>query len=235
MASGTGAGAAAADGEAPGRGRLITGVAWAALLLALWLWGKGGGAGPAGLSDPATGDVAAVGRPLGARLPPPLAPVEGAVPERVAIPSIGVGAPVVPRGLDQDGAVDPPPYERPGTVGWYGSGTRPGAAGAALLVGHVDTTTEPAVFYGLSSVRPGARVEVGGADGSVREFTVDDVRVFARDEFEPEKVYGPRAAGRAELRLITCGGTFDRAAGHYTANVVVSAYLTGTRPAPSGR
>lgn len=41
-------------------------------------------------------------------------------------------------------------------------------------------------------------------------------------------MYGQRQADRAELRLITCGGTFDRKTGAYTANVVVSAYLTGT-------
>ncbi|MZE52933.1 class F sortase, partial [Streptomyces sp. SID5770] len=140
---------------------------------------------------------------------------------------LGVDAPVVARGLDGTGAIDPPPFEEPDTVGWFGSGTKPGAAGAALFVGHVDTETRPAVFYGLSAARPGAKVLVTRTDGSVAEFTVDDVQVFPREEFDATKVYGPREPGRAELRLITCGGTFDRATGAYTANVVVSAYLTG--------
>ena len=64
------------------------------------------------------------------------------------------------------------------------------------------------------------------ADGSVAEFTIDDVQVFDRERFDPQKVYGPREDGRAELRLITCGGSFDRTTRTYTANVVVSAYLT---------
>ncbi|MET7869174.1 class F sortase [Streptomyces cyaneofuscatus] len=211
-----------------GTGRLLTGVAWAVLLLGLWLWGRDASGG---MSAPTTGDVAAVGRPLGAPLPPAHEPVEGAAPRSVEVPSVGIDAPVVRRGLDQDGAIDPPPYDLPQTAGWYGKGTEPGAEGAALLVGHVDTETKPAVFYGLSAVRPGEKVKVTREDGSVAEFTVDDVQVVTRERFDAEKAYGPRVDGRAELRLITCGGKYDQKSRSYTANVVVSAYLTGARGA----
>ncbi|MFF6904342.1 class F sortase [Streptomyces sp. NPDC012389] len=211
-----------------GTGRLLTGVAWAVLLLGLWLYGHDVAGG---MSAPTTGDVAAVGRPLGAPLPPAHEPVEGAAPRSVEVPSVGIDAPVVRRGLDRDGAIDPPPYDLPQTAGWYGKGTEPGAEGAALLVGHVDTETRPAVFYGLSAVRPGEKVKVTREDGSVAEFTVDDVQVVTRERFDAKKAYGPRVGGRAELRLITCGGTYDRKSRSYTANVVVSAYLTGARGA----
>ncbi|WP_031090883.1 class F sortase [Streptomyces sp. NRRL WC-3549] len=211
-----------------GSGRLLTGVAWAVLLLGLWLWGR---EGTGGISAPTTGDVAAVGRPLGAPLPPAHEPLGGARPQRVEIPSLEIDAPVVARELDESGAIEPPPYETAGTVGWYGNGTEPGTEGAALFVGHVDTETDPAVFYGLSAVQPGARVRVARDDGTVAEFTVDDVQVFTRERFDAQKAYGPRKDGRAELRLITCGGTYDRDAHAYTANVVVSAYLTGERGA----
>ncbi|MFI1656185.1 class F sortase [Streptomyces sp. NPDC020472] len=211
-----------------GTGRFVTGLAWAVLLSGLWLWGHDATEGPGGGSAPTTGDIAAVGRPLGVALPPAHAPLPPLEPRRVEIPSLGIAAPVVARGLDDTGAIDPPPFEMPHTVGWYGSGTRPGAAGAALLVGHVDTETRPAVFYGLSAVRPGAKVRVTRTDGSVAEFTVDDVQVLPREDFDPTGAYGVHEPHRAELRLITCGGTFDRATGTYTANVVVSAYLTGT-------
>ncbi|CAM5613580.1 Class F sortase OS=Streptomyces cyaneofuscatus OX=66883 GN=G3I52_06910 PE=4 SV=1 [Streptomyces cyaneofuscatus] len=211
-----------------GTGRLLTGVAWAVLLLGLWLWGRDASGG---MSAPTTGDVAAVGRPLGAPLPPAHEPVEGAAPRSVEVPSVGIDAPVVRRGLDQDGAIDPPPYDLPQTAGWYGKGTEPGAEGAALLVGHADTETKPAVFYGLSAVRPGEKVKVVREDGSVAEFTVDDVQVVTRERFDAEKAYGPRVDGRAELRLITCGGKYDQKSRSYTANVVVSAYLTGARGA----
>lgn len=214
-----------------GNGRLLTGVTWAVLLLGLWLWGREAGGGLGGLSGPTTGDVAAVGRPFGTPLPPAHAPIDAAAPERVEVPSVGITAPVVARGLDDDGAIDPPPYGMPKTAGWYGDGTRPGAKGAALLVGHVDTDTKPAVFYGLSAVKPGARIEVARADGSVAEFTVDDVQLVTRERFDAQKAYGPRENGRAELRLITCGGTYDRTTRSYSANVVVSAYLTGARDA----
>ncbi|MDX3342974.1 class F sortase [Streptomyces sp. ID03-2B] len=214
-----------------GNGRLLTGVTWAVLLLGLWLWGKEAGGGLGGLSGPTTGDVAAVGRPFGAELPPAHDPVAGAAPERVEVPSVGITAPVIARGLDQDGAIDPPPYGMPKTAGWYGDGIQPGAKGAALFVGHVDTDTKPAVFYGLSAVKPGARIEVTRTDGSVAEFTVDDVQVVTRERFDAQKAYGPRQDGRAELRLITCGGTYDQETRSYTANVVVSAYLTGAKDA----
>jgi hypothetical protein len=233
------------DPERTGTGRLTTAVAWAVLLFGLWLWGRDltdgtsgtGGTGAAN-SAPTVGDVSAVGRPLGVALPSAHDPMKPAEPRRVDVPSIGVTAPVVARGLDTGGAVDPPPYDRPQTVGWYGGGVEPGAPGTALFVGHVDTETRPAVFYGLSATRPGARIRVTREDGSVAVFTVDDVQVITRDRFDARKVYGTRDGSRAELRLITCGGTFDRKTRAYTANVVVSAYLTGVAeaaPAPAAK
>ncbi|MFI0979610.1 class F sortase [Streptomyces sp. NPDC021093] len=222
------------DHPASGKGRMLTGIAWAVLLLGLWLWGRDLTDGAGGNSAPTTGDVAAVGRPLlQVELPDAHEPFAGVRPGRLDVPSLGIRAPVSARGLDAGGAVDPPPYEQPREVGWYRDGTRPGASGVALLVGHVDTRSKPAVFYGLSSARPGEQVKITGADGTVTEFTVEDVQVFSRDKFDAKKVYGPREDGRAELRLITCGGTYDHNARSYTANVVVSAYLTGVTQAPA--
>ncbi|MEU0455656.1 class F sortase, partial [Streptomyces sp. NPDC006129] len=155
-------------------------------------------------------------------------PLADALPQRVDIPGFGVQAPVVARGLDARGALDPPPYDQPGVVGWYAGGVAPGAPGTALLVGHVDTDTRPAVFYKVSAMRPGQTIRVIRADAKVAEFTVESVQVLTRDRFDAHQAYGPRQSGRAELRLVTCGGSFDRATRSYTANVVVSAYLTGT-------
>ncbi|MFE6761986.1 class F sortase [Streptomyces sp. NPDC057689] len=219
-----------ASEDSAGHGRLLTGVAWAVILLGLWLWGRGITDGSGIGSAPTTGDVAAVGRPLGVPLPPAHAPIKGVTPQSVEIPSLGVRAPVVARSLDAEGAIEPPSFDTPQTVGWYGSGTRPGAEGPALFVGHVDTETKPAVFYGLSAARPGAKVDVTRTDGTVAEFTIDDVQVLTRARFDAHKAYGPRKDGRAELRLITCGGTYDRESHSYTANVVVSAYLTAEKP-----
>ncbi|AXE86171.1 class F sortase [Streptomyces sp. Go-475] len=212
----------------PGTGRLLTGVAWVVLLLGLWLWGREVTDVRHGMSAPTTGDMAAAGRPPDVKLPPAHRPLADALPQRVDIPGLGVQAPVVARGLDARGALDPPPYDQPGVVGWYAGGVAPGAPGTALLVGHVDTDTRPAVFYKVSAMRPGQTIRVIRADAKVAEFTVESVQVLTRDRFDAHQAYGPRQSGRAELRLVTCGGSFDRATRSYTANVVVSAYLTGT-------
>ncbi|MFH9548990.1 class F sortase [Streptomyces sp. NPDC017435] len=209
-------------------GRLVTGLAWTVLLFGLWLWGRQVTEVRHGASAPATGDMAAVGRPPGTELPPAAEPLGQALPQRIDIPDLGVQAPVVARGLDTDGGIDPPPFDQAGVVGWYEAGAKPGARGTALLVGHVDTETRPAVFYKLSTLKAGETVRVVRDDGKVAEFTVDDVEVIQRNRFDARRAYGPRQPDRAELRLITCGGAFDRASGSYTANVIVSAYLTGT-------
>ncbi|WP_309093922.1 class F sortase [Streptomyces sp.] len=211
-----------------GTGRLLAGMAWVVLLLGLWLWGREVTDVRHGISAPTTGDMAAAGRPPDVKLPPAHQPLTDALPQRVDIPGLGVQAPVVARGLDARGALDPPPYDQPGVVGWYAGGAAPGAPGTALLVGHVDTDTRPAVFYKVSAMRPGQTIRVIRADAKVAEFTVESVQVLTRDRFDAHQAYGPRESGRAELRLVTCGGSFDRTARSYTANVVVSAYLTGT-------
>ncbi|MGI5426096.1 class F sortase [Streptomyces sp. CA-179760] len=215
-------------GRPSGTGRLLAGVAWVVLLLGLWLWGREVTDVRHGISAPTTGDMAAAGRPPDVKLPPAHRPLSDALPQRVDIPGIGVQAPVVARGLNRRGALDPPPYDQPGVVGWYAGGVAPGAPGTALLVGHVDSETRPAVFYKVSALRPGQTIRVIRADTKVAEFTVESVQVLTRDRFDAHQAYGPRRSGRAELRLVTCGGSFDRTTGGYTANVVVSAYLTGT-------
>ncbi|MDJ1133275.1 class F sortase [Streptomyces iconiensis] len=219
-----------AGGRGAGKGRLLTGAAWVMVLLALWMWGRGLSDGAGG--GPLLGDVSQAGRLAAGvpALPPAHAPLDGgARPVRVDIDGIGVHAPVMKRGVEPDGGIAPPPYSRPGSVGWYARGPAPGEAGAALLVGHVDTERRKAVFYALSTLKPGARVAVRRSDGSTAEFTVERSRVVGREDFDAHRAYGPERQGRAELRLITCGGTFDRARRVYSSNVIVSAYLTGSR------
>jgi sortase (surface protein transpeptidase) len=95
-----------------------------------------------------------------------------------------------------------------------------------VIAGHVDSTHGPAVFYRLGRLRRGAQVRVLRADGRVARFTVDRVDRFAKDAFPTVQVYG-NTTNRAELRLITCGGDFDRRTGHYVDNVVAFAHLVG--------
>lgn len=208
-----------------GGSRLLTFAAWSVLVLGLWLWGRE----ITGVAIPLPGQA---GGPAAPGMPAAHTPLGPAAPARVDVPSLGVQAPVMVRDLDTQGAIEAPPYENPGTVGWWRGGAQPGTAGTALLVGHVDTKSKPAVFYGLSSAKTGDKVRVLRADGSVAEFTIEDVRVHERADFDPAKVYGPKVRGRAELRLVTCGGSYDKAAKQYSANVVVSAYLTGVGVRP---
>ncbi|MGW1075659.1 class F sortase [Streptomyces sp. NPDC002537] len=209
-----------------GRGRLLTGTAWAVLLVAVWLWGREITEGNV-TATPVAGDVAAAGRPEAHPLPPAHAPLPAAPPKTLVITSLRVRAPIEGSDLDRAGAVAPPPYQRAGAVGWYRGGPQPGTPGAAVLVGHVDTDHAPAVFYDLGSLGPGATVTVDRADGTTAEFTVEDVSVVPKDRFDAARVYGTARPDRAELRLITCGGGFDRVHHSYDSNVVVSAYLTG--------
>lgn len=225
-----------ADTRARADGRTWAAVGVALLLLAAWLLGQHGrygfAAGASAASEAAgkarTAPPAAAGRPshpyaAHAALP-------AADPVRLDIPSLGIHAPVVRRGLT-DGTIDPPPYSMPGVTGWYAGGPAPGAAGAALIVGHVDTETGPAVFLRLGDARPHAEVDVTRADRSVAVFTVEAVEVVPKAHFDAARVYGSATPGRPELRLITCGGTFDPAAHAYTANLVVYAALTSSHPA----
>ena len=147
-------------------------------------------------------------------------------PVRLKIPSIGVDTGLQRLGRDKDGSVEVPkgPHKWD-TAGWYAGGTRPGDPGSAVLLGHVDSTAGPAVFYRLRDLRPGDRVEVVRADGSRAWFAVERVARYPKTRFPTDDVYYPTLTPR--LRLVTCGGSFDPAAGSYRSNVIVFARLAG--------
>ncbi|MFD7392128.1 class F sortase [Streptomyces sp. NPDC059852] len=151
---------------------------------------------------------------------------------RIVIPYIGVDADLMDLGLDSERRLTTPPEDKPELAGWYTDGPSPGEPGTAVAVGHLDTNTGPAVFGGLGELKRGKRVEVRRADGRTAVYTVDAIKAYEKDKFPNRLVYGTR--NRPELRLITCGGTYDRRTG-YSGNVVVFAHLTGTRePARKG-
>ncbi|MEV5610575.1 class F sortase [Streptomyces sp. NPDC052225] len=157
------------------------------------------------------------------RAAPPLAP---SPPDRIRIPSIRVDAPLMGLHLTRSGSLDVPPPQKKNLAGWYEDGTTPGETGTAVVAGHVDNATGPAVFYDLGALTRGRTIEIDRRDGSVAVFTVDAVEVYEAKNFPDEKVYG--AARRPELRVITCGGPYTRSTG-YQGNVVVFAHLTGGR------
>jgi sortase (surface protein transpeptidase) len=128
---------------------------------------------------------------------------------------------MVELGLNRDRSLEVP--EEWQAVGWYSLGAAPGQEGPAVLVGHLDSTTGPAVFHRLDELRDRDTISVERADGNAVDFTVYAVERYAKGDFPTDEVYGD--TGRPELRLITCGGDFDAANGHYTDNVVVFADL----------
>ncbi|SEO91058.1 class F sortase [Trujillonella endophytica] len=144
-----------------------------------------------------------------------------AEPLRVRVPGIGVDTPLAPVGVDAAGALAPP--VDPTRAGWFTGGPAPGDVGPAVLAGHVDSTAGPAVFWRLGELSPGDEVLVDLADGTTARFTVTRVERHAKDAFPTADVYGPTPD--AELRLVTCGGEFDRSARSYRDNVVVFARL----------
>ncbi|MEN3609980.1 class F sortase [Plantactinospora sp. ZYX-F-223] len=139
-------------------------------------------------------------------------------PTRVRIPRIRVDAALTRLRLDRSGRLGTP--RDFAEAGWYAAGTAPGDVGPAVLAGHVDSTTGPAVFARLSELRPGDRVEVRRGDRWI-PFRVTGASRHAKDAFPTDAVYGPTPG--PELRLITCGGAFDRPSRHYRDNLVVFA------------
>ncbi|WP_406328799.1 class F sortase [Streptomyces sp. NBC_00203] len=160
---------------------------------------------------------------------PPPKPLPRSPATSLRIPYFSLEAPVVGLKLDREQRLTTPPVDDPKLVGWYADGPTPGESGTAVAVGHLDTTTGPAVFAPLSQLRPGRLVEVLRADGMTAVYTVDAVRMYQKAHFPNKEVYGDR--GRPELRLITCGGAYDPKTG-YAGNVVVFAHLTQTRGRP---
>jgi sortase (surface protein transpeptidase) len=144
-----------------------------------------------------------------------------APPVRIRIPAIGVSAAVVRLGLNRDGTLQVP--EDFGVTGWFTGGPAPGETGPAVIAGHIDSRRGPAVFYRLHALRPGDRVAVERADGTTVQFAVEGSAQYPKRAFPTEAVFGP--SPDPLLRLITCGGAFDRSTRHYRDNVVVTARL----------
>lgn len=158
-----------------------------------------------------------------------VAPLASSRPERVQVASIGVDSDLMALGLNSDHTVEVPPLERPEQAGWYRYAPTPGAAGPAVILGHIDGGGRQGVFYRLQEMKAGQQIVVSRADGQNAIFTVTEVRRFPKDAFPTQRVYGETPD--AQLRLISCGGALDRSAHSYVDNVVVFATLTGTSKA----
>jgi hypothetical protein len=173
-------------------------------------------------------DVSAVppAPPASKTTPPPppsghgaTTPLPPSPPTRIWIPAIGVSSRLIRLGLQPDGSLQVPSDF--GVAGWWVGGASPGERGAAVIAGHVDSSGGPAVFYKLRMLEPGDVVWVSREDRADVRFVVQRVERVPKTSFPTRAVYGPQSG--AALRLVTCGGAFDRSTGHYVDNIIVFA------------
>ena len=147
-------------------------------------------------------------------------------PQSIRIPTIAVTAPVGTLGFDEVAQTVEVP-SKPMDAGWYRFGAVPGEDGSAVILGHVDSKTGPAVFARIKELRRGDKVAVTMSDRSVVNYRVDEVATYPNAKFPAQRVYG--ATGPSTLNLVTCGGAYDSTAGGYQSNVVVYTSLLTPR------
>lgn len=148
-------------------------------------------------------------------------PAAASPPVHLSIPVIDVSQRLLRLGLQPDRTVEVPAPRDSEYPGWYRLGAMPGQVGSAVILGHVDSSTGPAVFYELRRLVRGDRVDVRLENGAVAHFEVRSVRTYPNEDFPARKVYASQ--GVAALNLVTCGGDYDSSRGGYQANVVVNA------------
>uniref|UniRef100_UPI0013B393C2 class F sortase n=1 Tax=Nonomuraea lactucae TaxID=2249762 RepID=UPI0013B393C2 len=195
--------------------------------------------GPGGAGDPLT--------PARLDAPPPLAaaPVVAPIPPvkteaktkakarakprpvRIKIPKIKVNAPVGSVTVDLKGSLTTPPLSRPNLTGWYRFSPLPGELGPSIINGHVSTRKGGAVFQRLRELAKGDQIYVYRSDKKVTRFTVSGIEQVSKTTFPTKRVYGN--TGDAQLRLITCGGIYNKQAHSYTDNIIVYATLSKKR------
>jgi len=192
--------------------------------------GPGSADTPSAASTPSTPGPALPGPQAAPEPPPPATPpdaapapftMNAAAPLSIKAPTVNITSALGQVALNPDGTIEVPTnYAQ---AAWYRLGPTPGELGPAVILGHVDSLKGPAVFYNLSALRPGQIIDVTRIDSSVAHFRVDAINTYRQDQFPTETVYGP--IDYAGLRLITCGGVYDKKAKAYESNVVVFATL----------
>jgi sortase (surface protein transpeptidase) len=209
----------ARGGDARRPFRRVSLVAAACLLSAMVVAGCASPTAPAPEASPlaTASPTPAAPAPSDTSAPTPLA--AGVEPVRVSIPAIALDEPLIDLGLNADASMQvPDDFDE---VGWFTGGGRPGGRGPVVIAGHVDSPTGPAVFLRLHELQPGDEIEVTDADGSPHRYIVTEAADYPKASFPTARVFGATATD--ELRLVTCGGIFDRDAASYVDNRVVYA------------
>ncbi|MFB9689770.1 class F sortase [Amycolatopsis plumensis] len=197
-------------------------VALVAALVVVLVLTLDGGSGPDTAQPPPAQPVAVAPEPQAASQDAGAALPESE-PVSIDIPKIGAHSTLVPLGLNPDNTVEVPPVTTPLQAGWYTYAPTPGETGPAVVLGHVDGNHQKGIFFRLKELAAGDRVSIARKDGTTAVFEVTKVHQVPKKDFEREGVYDDTAG--PELRLITCGGVFDRSAHNYVDNIVVYARL----------
>jgi Sortase domain len=198
--------------------RRLTGVAAVAAALVLAVAGCSGKAEP-GPNDGPVLSAPIVGGPVQAIPPLPASP-----PTEIRIDKLNATSSLVALGLNPDRTIAVPPVSQPQQASWYKLGPTPGAAGPAIILGHINGGGKDGIFAHLSDLRPGDQVQVKRADGKTAVFTITKLEQYPKTNFPTQAVYGDTED--AEIRLITCGGSFDRSKRSYRDNIVATGVLT---------
>ncbi|WP_410607673.1 class F sortase [Amycolatopsis sp. lyj-109] len=208
------------------RGVLIAVIAALLATLVVLALTLGGGPAPDTAQPPSTQPVAVVPTPAAGSQDAD-ADADAALPKSepvsIDIPKIGAHSSLIPLGLNPDNTVQVPPVTTPLQAGWYTYAPTPGETGPAVVLGHVDGNHQKGIFFRLKELAAGDRVSIARKDGTTVVFEVTKVHQVPKKDFENEGVYDDTSG--PELRLITCGGVFDRSAHNYVDNIVVYARL----------
>jgi sortase (surface protein transpeptidase) len=201
---------------------LVVALLAALVVLALTL---GGGGSETSTAQPPPAQPVAVNPEPAAGEQDAVAALPESDPVSIDIPKIGAHSSLVPLGVNADNTIQVPPVTTPLQAGWYTYAPTPGEVGPAVVLGHVDGNHQKGIFYRLKELAAGDRVSIARKDGTTALFQVTKVHQVPKQDFEKEGVYDDTAG--PELRLITCGGVFDRSAHNYVDNIVVYAQLVG--------
>lgn len=182
--------------------------------------------GPPRPSAPVLGALPHAAKPAKATLPmlPP------SVPTHVDIPAVRLHADVITVDLSADKTIGTPPLSNAKVAAWYDRSPTPGQAGSAIIDAHVDSALMSdyrGAFFDLGLAKPGMEIDVTRADHSVAAFTIDEVQTALKADFPIDKVYA--ATAYPGLRLITCGGNYDKKLHEYAGNTIVYAHMTAVR------
>ncbi|MFD2922975.1 class F sortase [Halobacillus naozhouensis] len=141
----------------------------------------------------------------------------GIIPTNLKIPSLDIDAPVSKVGVLESGQMGVPKDDK--TVGWFEPGTKPGNTGNAVMAGHVDNQSGPAVFFYLDDLQKGDEIIVTNEEGKELTFVVQKLESYPRNDAPIEKVFGK--TDKKRLNLITCTGNFNHDKGTHEERLVV--------------